>query len=282
MRTRVVEANGIRFEVLEEGDGDRLALLLHGFPEHAVSWRHQMAPLASLGFRVWAVNLRGYGRTTRLPGLADYALPVLLADVAALINAATAEGLGSGGTVLVGHDWGGVLAWCVAALRLRPLDRLAILNAPHPVRFRAALRRPAQLRKSWYMALFQLPWLPERLLVADDAAAIRRMFAGLRLPPAILATYTRQITEPGAATAMLNWYRAARRPISRVAGLGRVIETPTLVIWGERDVALDLACLDGLDRHVRHLTIRRLPGISHWVQQEAPEAVNAALCDFLR
>ncbi len=276
MRTRTVDANGITFEVIEDGEGDRLALLLHGFPEHAVSWRHQMAPLAALGYRVWAPNLRGYGRTTRPPRIADYALPVLLDDVAALIDAARPRE-----TVLVGHDWGGVLAWCLAATRRRPLRRLAILNAPHPTVFRAALRRPAQLRRSWYVALFQVPALPEHLLRANDAAALRRMFAPLALPPDVLATYIGQIGEPGAATAMLNWYRALRLPAARVAGLDRVIETPTLVVWGERDVALDLSCLNGLDRVVRDLRIQRLPGVSHWVQGEAPAALNDLLGGFL-
>ena len=183
--------------------------------------------------------------------------------------------------MLIGHDWGGVLAWCLAATGRRPLRRLAILNAPHPVVFRAALRRPAQLRRSWYVAFFQIPALPDRLLRAGDGAAVRRMFAPLLLHDDVLATYTRQISEPGAATAMLNWYRAMRLPASRVAGLDRVIETPTLVLWGERDVALDLGCLDGLDRFVRDLRIRRLAGVSHWVQQEVPDTVNDALRDFL-
>ncbi len=276
MPTRFIEARGLRFEVLEEGGGDRLALCLHGFPEHAVSWRHQMPVLAAMGYRVWAVNQRGYGRSTRPKRLADYALPELLDDVAALIDAS-----GAGSVVLIGHDWGAMVAWCFAAARLRPLERLVIMNVPHPLCFRAALKHWRQRRRSWYIAFFQLPLLPERLLAANGGAAVRRMFGGVALPPDILAIYTRQVSEPGAATAMLNWYRAMRLHDPRMPDLAQVIEVPTLVIWGEQDVALDLICLDGTERYVRHLTLHRLPGVSHWVQQDAPEAVNGLLRTFL-
>ena len=276
MQTRFVEANGQRFEIIEEGSGDRLALCLHGFPEHAVSWRHQMPVLAELGYRVWAVNQRGYGRSSRPAGVANYALPRLLEDVAALIDAA-----GASSVTLIGHDWGAMVAWCFAAGRLRPLERLVIMNVPHPLRFRAALKHWRQKRKSWYIAFFEIPVLPERMLAANGGAAIRRMFRGIRLPPDMLAVYTGQITEPGAATAMLNWYRAMRLGRRETPDLARMIEIPTLVIWGERDAALDLICLDGTERYVRDLTIKRLPGISHWVQQHAPDKVNGLLRDFL-
>ena len=276
MRTLFVEANGLRFEVLEQGSGDRLALCLHGFPEHAVSWRHQMPVLAALGYRVWAVNQRGYGRSSRPLRIADYAMPELLDDVAALVDASGAKSV-----VLVGHDWGAMVAWHFAAGRVRPLERLVIMNVPHPLCFRAALRRWRQARRSWYIAFFQLPRLPERMLSANGGAAVRRMFARLALPPEVMAVYTAQIVEPGAATAMLNWYRAARGHDPRTPDMARVIEVPTLLVWGEDDVALDPVCLDGTERYVRHLTLRRLPGVSHWVQQDAPGTVNRLLQDFL-
>ncbi len=275
-KTLLVEANGLRFEVLEQGTGDRLALCLHGFPEHAVSWRHQMPVLAALGYRVWAPNQRGYGRSSRPARVADYAMPALLDDVAALIDASGARSV-----VLIGHDWGAMVAWHFAAGRVRPLERLVIMNVPHPLCFGAALRHWRQARRSWYIAFFQLPWLPERLLSASGGAAVRRMFAPLALPDAVMATYAGQVAEPGAATAMLNWYRAARLRSPRTPDMRRVIEVPTLLVWGEDDVALDLSCLDGTERHVRDLTLRRLPGVSHWVQQDAPAAVNRLLQDFL-
>ena len=275
MTTRFVEANGLSFEVDETGSGDHLALCLHGFPEHLVSWRDQVPVLAGMGYRVWAVNQRGYGRSSRPTGVANYALGHLLADVAALIDAS-----GAAKVTLIGHDWGAMVAWCFAAGQLRPLERLVIMNVPHPLCFRAALKQWKQRRRSWYIGFFQLPFLPERMLAANGGAAVRRMFRGLRIAPEIVDVYARQIAEPGAATALLNWYRAMRL----TAGIPRLdtpIEVPTLVIWGERDVALDLICLDGTDKYVRDLRIERLPGISHWVQQHAPQQVNALLQSFL-
>ena len=274
-RSFAVEANGLSFEVEEMGDGDHLALCLHGFPEHLVSWRNQMPVLAGLGYRVWAVNQRGYGRSSRPAGVAAYALPKLLADVAALIDASGAQRV-----TLIGHDWGAMVAWCFAAGRIRPLERLVIMNVPHPLCFRAALKHWRQRRKSWYIGLFQIPALPERLLAANGGAPVRRMFRGLPIPPDVVDVYAHQIAEPGAATAMLNWYRAMRH-IEGMPRLDTVIEVPTLVIWGEADVALDVIGLDGTQRYVKDLRIERLPGISHWVQQHAPERVNELLRGFL-
>lgn len=271
-----MEANGLRFEVMEQGEGDRLALCLHGFPEHAISWRNQAPVLAGMGYRVWAVNQRGYGQTTRPPSVRDYTIPNLMADVAGLVDASGARSV-----TLIGHDWGAMVAWCFAAGAVRPLERLVIMNVPHPLCFRAALRHPRQILKSWYTAFFQVPFVPDALLAAGGGLSVRRMFAGLRLPPEVMDVYARQIAEPGAATAMLNWYRAARSPGPGTPDLSRVIEVPTMVVWGEEDVALDVRCLQGTEQYVRTLEIHRLPGVSHWVQQDAPEAVNDLLRGFL-
>ena len=276
MQTRFVDANGLRFEILEAGAGDRLALLLHGFPEHAISWRHQLPHLAALGYRVWAVNQRGYGQTTRPPNVADYALQHLIADVAALIDASGARTV-----TLVGHDWGAMVAWCVAATRAPPARAPGDHERPPPA---LLPRRPQALAPATEILVHRpLPAPPPPRTPSSPRTTpprSRRMFAGLRLPPDILATYTAQITRPGAATAMLNWYRAARHPAA-LPDVSATVETPTLVIWGEDDVALDLVCLEGTERYVRHLTVERLPGISHWVQQAAPETVNRLLTAFL-
>lgn len=281
--TRFVTANGLDFEVSECGSGDRLALCLHGFPEHAASWRHQLPLLAGLGYRAWAPNQRGYGRTSRPSRVADYAVDHLVEDVAGLIDAS-----GARSTVLIAHDWGGVVAWCFAARRLRPLDALIILNMPHPACFRAALGTWRQMRKSWYIAAFQIPWLPDWLLRAGDGRLVQSMLLGSArsagtFPPESLALYRSQAAAPGASTAMLAWYRAAirggwDRMLRDATG---VIDTPTLVIWGEDDVALDPVTLRGTERYASDLTVRRLPGVSHWVQQEAPETVNAMIREFL-
>jgi pimeloyl-ACP methyl ester carboxylesterase len=284
IRMRWVEANGLRFEVAEAGsaDGDRLALCLHGFPELNYSWRHQMPLLADLGYRVWAPNQRGYGMTSRPSGVEAYAVPHLVADAAALIDAS-----GARETVLIGHDWGAAVAWAFAIRRARPLSRLVIMNVPHPACFARELRTWKQLRKSWYMFFFQLPVFPELMMTANDARAVRQAFHGMaadksRFPPEALEVYARAAQQPGAMTAMINWYRAAAR--GRQGAGPRdypVIDTPTLMIWGEADVAIDIATTEGTERYVRDLTLTRLPGVSHWVQQDAVAEANEILGEWL-
>jgi epoxide hydrolase 4 len=281
--TRTVEANGFAFAVDEAGDGDRLALCLHGFPESRFSWRAQMPLLAELGYRVWAPDLRGYGETEPRPQDVDsYRMERLLEDVAALIDAAGAREV-----MLVAHDWGAAVAWTFAARKVRPLTRLIIMNVPHPAVFAQVLRRsPKQMLRSWYMAFFQIPGLPERLLLANDARAIRRAFSGMakdksRFPETVLDRYAADAQRPGAMTGMINWYRAAARHPDFMREPWAKIEIPTLVIWGEADAALGLETLEGTDAFVADLQIKRLPGVSHWVQQEAPEVVNALMADWL-
>ena len=285
--TRFVDANGLRFEVHECGDGDRLALCLHGFPEHAYAWRHQLPLLARLGYRAWAPCLRGYGRSSRPGRVEDYRMDRLTADVAGLIDAA-----GARSTLLVGHDWGGGIAWATALGRLRPLDRLIIMNAPHPALFVAGLLRWPQIRRSWYIFAFQLPVLPELLLRRRRAHAIAAAFRDMavdkrRFPDGVLEAYRQQALEPGALTAMINYYRANRTLFRRTRtgdphpSLTGTIDVPTLMIWGEADTALGKELTYGTERLVTDLTMRYLPDVSHWVQQEAPELVNELIETWL-
>lgn len=272
-------ANGLRFHVAECGEGERLALCLHGFPELWLSWRHQLPLLARLGYRVWAPDLRGYGASERPPQRSAYDLDHLLADLAGLIDAA-----GCRSTLLVGHDWGGILAWLFAQEQLRPLERLVVMNCPHPAAARegAGLR---QLARSWYMFFFQLPRLPELALTAGGGRRLPRMFERSAsrpgvFPPEVLEAYRTALLQPGAAKAMLDYYRmlfrgpGARR--LRRAG-PRVIETPSLLLWGEDDLALGVETTRDTGKYVSNLTVRYLPGVSHWVQQDAPGTVNAML-----
>jgi pimeloyl-ACP methyl ester carboxylesterase len=189
---------------------------------------------------------------------------------------------------LIGHDWGAGLAWTFAANRVRPLERLVIMNVPHPAVMMAQMRKGnwAQVRRSWYMFFFQLPGLPERMMTAQDGRAIRRAFYEMAVDkthftPDVLDRYAADAQRPGAMTGMINWYRAAFRLGGKLRGPWPVIETPTLIVWGEQDAALGVELLDGTDQMVRDLTIRRLPGVSHWVQQEAPDQVNAILREWL-
>jgi pimeloyl-ACP methyl ester carboxylesterase len=283
LRTRRIDANGFRFAVDEAGEGDHLALCLHGFPESRFSWRFQLPLLAELGYRAWAPDLRGYGETEPKPqAVSAYLIDRLMEDVASLIDASGAKSV-----TLIGHDWGAGLAWTFAANRVRPLERLVIMNVPHPAVMNAHLRRSwAQLRKSWYMFFFQLPGLPERMMAASDARAIRRAFHGMAVDksnfgPEVLDRYARDAQRPGAMTGMINWYRAAFRLRGKLAGPWDVIETPTLIVWGEEDGALGIELLDGTEAYVRDLTVRRLPNVSHWVQQEAPGQVNVILREWL-
>lgn len=278
------EAGGIRIHLATCGAGERLALCLHGFPESSYSWRNQMPLLAELGYRVWAPDLRGYGETTRPPRLQDYAIEKLMDDVAALIDAS-----GSRAVTLIAHDWGAVIAWHFAMRRIRPLERLVILNAPHPAAAAAAFRTWKQLRRSWYAVFFQLPWLPELLLRAGNYRAIgegmrRTSVHPERFPDAALAVFRQAAANPGALTGMLNYYRAFLRGggALRQGRLGNpVIDTPTLMLWGEQDVALTLETTQGTDRYVSDLTFRRLPDASHWVQQDDPDTVNRMLRAWL-
>ena len=280
VRHERIRAGSLTFHVATLGEGDRLALCLHGFPESWFSWRLQMPLLARLGYRVWAPDLRGYGESDRPERLEDYAIEALVADVGHLVDAS-----GARETVLLAHDWGAIIAWFAAMRKVRPLERLVIMNVPHPAPMERALRTWRQLRKDWYVAFFQLPWLPERVLAARGARAvgeaIRNSSRDPRMfPDEVLRVYRESASRPGATRAMMNYYRALVRGggAFRQRKLGYpVIETPTLMLWGEEDVALAKETTYGTEAYVRDLTLRYLPGVSHWVQQEAPDTVNAML-----
>ena len=283
--TRTLQANGLSLVIDEAGEGDNVALFLHGFPESRYSWRHQLPLLAKLGWRAVAVDQRGYGDSSRPKGIAAYDIEHLMADAGAVFDA-----LGAKRRLLIAHDWGAIVAWCFAMDRVRDLEGLAVMNVPHPAVFQQVVRAsPAQRRKSWYVAFFQIPWLPEAVLTANGAAAIGRAFSDMavdksRFTPADLDHYRHNALKPGAATAMVNWYRAgARNGLKRWApGKAPVIDIPTLMIWGEEDTALGIELTEGYGPYVTDFTLNRLPGVSHWVQQEAPEAVNARLETWLR
>lgn len=275
-----VRANGLRFSLLEEGEGDRLALCLHGFPELGYSWRHQLPLLARLGYRVWAPDLRGYGASDRPRGTRAYAIETLMDDVEGLIEAAGAER-----ATIVAHDWGGIIAWWLAMRRPARVERLACLNIAHPMPIRREMFRLRQLSRLWYVVAFQIPGLAERSLSEDGHRRLDNAFLSTSVQPdrfteEDLRVYREAAAQPGALTAMLSYYRAYVRGggLRRQLALGcPVIEAPTLLIWGEHDVAQDKATTVGTGAWVRDLTVRYLPDAGHWVQQEAPEAVNAIL-----
>lgn len=276
-KTVRLAANGLTFEAYEAGSGSKLALFLHGFPELNFSWRHQIPLFEKLGYRCLAPNLRGYGGTTRPKGVDAYMIDKLLDDVAGLYDAS-----GESSLTLIAHDWGAIIAWMFAIKRVRPLERLIIMNVPHPKCFAREIRTWRQLKKSWYVFFFQIPRLPEWALTRNKAEAVRQAFLGMaidksRFPADALDLYAQAALQPGAATAMVNYYRAAMRAGDAMSGGEGKVVAPTLMIWGEEDSALSKETTFGTEKYVSDLTLRYLPGVSHWVQQEAPETVNAMI-----
>jgi epoxide hydrolase 4 len=284
--TRFITANGQTFETIVAGSGGaKFALLLHGFPESNLSWRFQVPLLVSLGYEVWVPNMRGYGHSSRPIGVDAYRIKELVGDVAGLVDA----GADGRPVTLMAHDWGAIIAWAFAADDVRPLDKLVIMNVPHPARMGEALRTWAQIKRSWYIYFFQIPWLPETLVGANGAATIGRMFYNTAVDkthftPDILDAYRANAALPGALTAMINYYRASVRSSDFDCyrrDVVKAIEVPTLMIWGEEDTALGVELTDGYQGLVTDFTLHRLPGVSHWVQQEAPDKVNAILGGWL-
>ncbi len=274
---RIDVGGGVKLAVLLEGESGPPVLLLHGFPESSHMWRQHMEPLARQGFRVIAPDMRGYGDSDKPRAVRDYKSARLVQDLVELVRA-----LGHTRVHVVGHDWGGIVAWHFAARHPEIVDRLVILNAPHPsLMLRALLTKPAQRRRSWYVFFFQLPLLPERGLT--KRGTMGRILRGSSVHPEAfsdedIAHYEASARAPGAARGMLAYYRAALRGIE--SKLPR-IERPTLVLWGMEDQALGSELLDGLEREVKDVTIERFPGISHWIVDEAPERVREKVVGFL-
>lgn len=280
IRSRQIEANGLSFAIDEAGEGDTLALLLHGFPEARQAWHQQLPVLGDAGWHVVAPDLRGYGGTSRPQGLEPYRIEHLVDDVAALFDAFAPKK-----RILMAHDWGGVIAWQVAIRKRAALDGLIILNAPHPAVFERVLRTTwRQMARSWYVAFFQIPWLPEKQLTANDGAALVRVLKGdsPNFSPELIEAYRRNIVQPGAATAMINYYRANATALARNNTHGEKVAVPTLMIWGENDVALDIALTYGNEEFVSDLTVTRLSGVTHWVQEDAPGQVNDLVRQWAR
>lgn len=255
-----------------------LVVLLHGFPEFWWSWRDQLRALADAGCWAVAPDMRGYNESDKPEGVGAYELEKLAGDVSGLIKA-----LGRDKAYVVGHDWGAAVAWFFAQEHQDQLERLAILNVPHPLEMMKGLRRPKQLRKSWYMFFFQLPRLPELMLARKDFLFARKTFSADGFDRETIEHYVDALRVPGAATSAINYYRAA---IRRVA-LGRVprtkpIERPVLVIWGDKDRYLGQEMADPPKRFVPNARVVHIPNATHWVQNDAPEEVNRLLIELTR
>lgn len=283
-RQEWVRVNGVRLHCLAAGNpSDPLVVLLHGFPEFSYSWRHQIPALAAAGFHVLAPDMRGYNLSDKPNRVCDYRLEELVEDVAALID----QRGGGKAAAVVGHDWGGIVAWHLSMWRPQRLAKLIILNAPHPAAYRRELWRGRQLLRSWYAFAFQLPWLPEAMIRLNDFAMARQLFRDgpARRSPDIegdVDIYVRALAQPGALRAAINYYRAAAR--GRSGLLVKKIETvpvPTMIVWGDQDRYLERSLTEGLERWVPDLRVEHLPAASHWVHHDEPRRVNQLLVRFL-
>ena len=278
LREGYAEVGAVSLHYVEAGDGP-LIVLLHGFPEFWFGWRLQIAPLVAAGFRVVAPDTRGYNLSSKPERFEAYGVDLLAADVGGLIKERGAKS-----ALLVGHDWGGTIAWTVAMNHPEVVERLAILNAAHPRRLSEGLHHPSQLRKSWYFFFFATPGLPENVVPARDWHFFRHFLHDAN-PPYTQEEMDRYIaawSQPGAAAGMINYYRASVRQSQKeaVAKL-RPISAPTLVIWGERDSYLGPELAEPEHDDVPNLDrIERLPDASHWVHHDEPARVNQLLTDF--
>jgi epoxide hydrolase 4 len=272
--------NGIEMHVVETGQaGGPVLLFLHGFPEFWWGWRQQMAHFADLGYRVIVPDQRGYNYSSKPRRLKAYGMRQLSDDIAELIKQ-----LGNAPVHLIGHDWGGAVAWAVALRYPQLLEKLIILNMPHPQVLRQAFQKiPKQLLKSWYIGFFQLPLLPEKLLRFHNFALLEQSMLRSAhrgtFSPQDMEHYKRAWQQPGALTAMLNWYRAALQGTLHLSG---PITTPTLLIWGRQDRALSHELAAPSIAQCEQGQLVMLDDATHWLQHEKPGEVNELIQHFIR
>ncbi len=278
LQARMISVNGIRLHAMTAGEQGPLVILLHGFPEYWYSWRHYLPFLAEAGYRVVAPDLRGYNLSDKPKGIAQYQTPILARDIYELIHAQGEEQ-----AILVGHDWGAAIAWMVAMYYPQAVEKLVICNVPHPASFARGIRTWRQLRKSWYIFAFQLPWLPEYVIQRNLYGTLERVLRGSAVRKEAfsdddLRRYTEALRQPGALTAALNYYRALVRWSWRVPV--QPITAPTQIIWGEDDIALGKELTYTAHEYVPDLRVHYIPNCGHWVQQEALEEVQQVLLRF--
>lgn len=280
LQHKYINTNNIRLHYVTQGEGE-LILFLHGFPEFWYSWRYQI-PEFSQHYKVVAVDLRGYNDSDKPQGVEAYNLTELHRDIEGIIR-----GLGYKNCILVGHDWGGGLAWSFAHSFPQMVNKLIVLNFPHPAKFMQGIQTNfQQMLRSSYMALFQLPIIPEFLFQLNDyylvaSAFIDNAIDKTAFSPKDLEAYKNAAAKRGALTAMINYYRALLQLPPKQFQWDK-LTIPTLLIWGENDSFLGKELTQDTQAYVQDLQIKYIPNCSHWVQQEKPELVNQHMADFLR
>ena len=276
-----IETNGVKLHTVQAGPKSGApVILLHGFPEFWRCWRKQIPALVDAGCRVIIPDQRGYNLSNKPAGMKNYRVDTLVDDILGLIKALDYEKVN-----LVGHDWGAVVAWALAITHPEKLHKLTIMNAPHPAVMRKFLRRdPDQVRRSWYVGFFQLPWLPEWILSARNFWQMTRAVQGTAkknsFTNADMETYRQAWSQPGALPAMLNWYRAAFRFPQRMPEDQRV-KVRTLMMWGMKDFALSHRMARPSMDYCDEGNLILFPEATHWVHLDAAAEVNHYLIDFL-
>jgi len=278
-----VTSDGVDIHMVARGDRKgQVVLFLHGFPECWYSWNKQIEFFARNGYRAVAMSLRGYAESGKPQGKANYKTDKLVNDVKELI-----EYLGVSQVYLVSHDWGGAIAWIFAAKYPEMVKRLVVINAPyHKLFFKLQMEHLGQFLSSWYIYFFQWPYLPEMMMRFSDYAFLDACFDPIvvkgKLTKEEIHLFKYYAEKPGALTCMVNYYRnIGSSDTKKEMKLLSNITVPTLVIWGEKDEALVVENLKGLGDHVDDLHVTRLPGVSHWVQQEDPDTVNREIYSFI-
>jgi epoxide hydrolase 4 len=275
-----LETNGIRLHTVLAGQKSGVpVILLHGFPENWRCWIHQIPALVDAGFRVIVPDQRGYNLSDKPKGIRNYRVDELVKDVLGLLDTLEYQKVN-----LVGHDWGAIVAWYLAYQYPDRLQRLGILNVPHPLVFRRFVTRDfEQMRRSWYAFFFQLPWLPELGMRADNwRGAVRTLRGSGKIHTFTnedILKYKEAWSRPGAMTAMINWYRAVRYQTKLPSSME--IKVPTLMMWGVKDVALTYRMARPSIDHCEDGKLIFFPDATHWVQHDAAEEVNHYLIDFL-
>jgi pimeloyl-ACP methyl ester carboxylesterase len=274
------DCNGVRLHIAEAGPGDGpVVFLLHGFPDFWYGWRDQIGALVAAGFRVIAPDQRGYNLSDKPKETAAYDLDRLADDIVAL-----ADSLGCAKVRVVGHDWGGNVAWWAMAKFPHRFDRVAILNCPHPAVWRDAMDNdPAQRKLSWYVKAFALPALPEFLLKVRNYAAL---IAALKDSKAALssedeALYRKAWSQPGALTGAINWYRAFLKRRFVMPKPNEFV-VPTLLLWGRKDKYGVPALAEASVKLCANGSLTYFPEATHWLPHDEPAKVNEALLAFLR
>ena len=276
-----IKTNGIQLHVVQAGPKSGIpVVLLHGFPEFWYGWRKQIPALMQAGCRVIVPDQRGYNLSDKPKGVKKYDVTTLVEDIIGLIDALEYEKVN-----LVGHDWGAVVAWALALLHPERLHKVSIMNVPHPAVMRRFLTRDIeQIRRSWYVFFFQLPWIPEMGMKQNDwrgaVGALRGSGKIHTFTNDDIVKYKEAWSQPGAMTSMINWYRAVIRHMPKLPEDPR-IKVPTLMMWGMKDVALSHRMARPSMDYVEQGNLILFPDATHWVQHDATEEVNHYLIDFL-